>query len=329
MAVDIYNRFRIFKLRKLKSFLISKDVLSFFVFFLLSALFWFVNALDKNREITFNVPLQLKNLPEEIAITNNLPEFITVNVRDVGHKLFTYSDKKLKPLSISMSNYRFVQQGKIQIDAATLNRYLQSYLLPSTSILSIRPDSLLIAYERLHEKKIPVKILAQFETKPQFMVAGEVLINPAFITVYGPKNIIDSLRWIETESVSLNNLNDTTFLNLKLKPIPFVKPETSSVKVVVPICLFTEKSIELPVEAVNFPSKVKIKSFPAFVKVTVNVAISDFKKFKSSDIQVYIDYNDIKNTKNSKYILKIKNKNQNLNNIRLSPSEVEFILEQT
>lgn len=328
MADDSYKLFEKIKLRKLKSFLLSKDVLSFLLFFLLAALFWFVNALDKNREISLRVPLQLKNIPEEITVTNSLPDFISIDIRDVGVNLFTYSDKKLKPLYISLTNYRFNKQGQIQIDASTLHRYLQSYLLPTTRILAFRPDTLLIEYEKLSEKKVPVKMKAFIDTKHQFMVAGDVILNPAFVSVYGPQQVLDTLRWIETELMELNNLSDTVVVSLKLKPVPFVRPEINTVKVVVPVAMFTEKTIELLVEAVNLPVYLKLKSFPAFVKATINIAISDFQQFKNTDIQVYIDYNEIKNSKSPKYNLKVKNNNPHINNIRLTPTEVEYILEQ-
>ncbi|NCU33642.1 MAG: hypothetical protein EOM23_12090, partial [Candidatus Moranbacteria bacterium] len=158
MADDNYNTLDKLKLRKLKSFLLSKDALSFLLFLLLSGLFWFVNALDKNREITIRVPLQIKNLSEQIAVTTDLPDFITVDISDIGINLFSYSNKKLKPLTISMSNYQFSQKGEIQLDAASINRFLQSYFLPSTRILAFSPDSIKIEYEKLAAKKVPVKL---------------------------------------------------------------------------------------------------------------------------------------------------------------------------
>jgi hypothetical protein len=328
MADDSYNLFEKIKLQKLKSFLISKDVLSFLLFFLLSAIFWFVNALDKNREITLRVPLQLINLPKEVTVTNNLPDFITVDVKDVGVNLFTYSDQKLKPLNISLTNFQYSKLGQIQIDAATINRYLQSYFLQTTQIISFSPDTLLIEYEKLFEKKVPIKIKANIETKHQFMIDGDIIINPAFVNVYGPEQILDTLRWIETEIVELNNLSDTVFLNLKIKPVPFIRPEINTVKVLIPVTMFTEKNIELPVQAVNLPNYLKIKSFPAFVRASINISITAFQRFKSNDIQVYIDYNEIKGSKSPKYNLKINNRNPHINNIRLTPSEVEYILEK-
>ena len=327
MADFSFNSIKKINLQKLKSFLLSKDALSFLLFFILSALFWFVNALDKDREITLRIPVQLKNLPEQIAVTSHVPDFISVDVRDVGLNLFSYSDKKIKPLFLSLANINFDAKGKVQIDAATLNVYLKSYLLPTTRILAYKPDTINIAYEKLAKKSVPVKIRAKIETEKQYMIAGKEILYPSTLMVFGPERVLDTLQWIETEYIELMNLNDTISVNLKIKPLPFVKPENKNVKLIVPVEMFTEKTVELPVDALNFPETLKLKTFPAFVKANLNISVTEFSKFKPQDIQVYVDYVDLKDLKSPKYKLKFSSDNPHIQNIRLNPSEVEFIIE--
>jgi hypothetical protein len=64
------------------------------------------------------------------------------------------------------------------------------------------------------------------------------------------------------------------------------------------------------------------------VNATYIVGLSQFNALSPSDIQVYLDYNDLKDLKTSKWKLNIKNNSPNISNIRISPQEVEFILEQ-
>ena len=60
-------------------------------------------------------------------------------------KLYEYANREL-------ANINFDAKGKVQIDAATLNVYLKSYLLPTTRILAYKPDTINIAYEKLAKK---------------------------------------------------------------------------------------------------------------------------------------------------------------------------------
>ena len=60
--------------QKLKSFFLSKDILSFLLFLVLSAGFWFVNALGKEKETTLSIPVRYVGIPVNVAITNSPPE---------------------------------------------------------------------------------------------------------------------------------------------------------------------------------------------------------------------------------------------------------------
>ena len=323
---SIKKIFRLLAL-KLKSFLHAKDVLSFLLFVALSAGFWFVNALDKNRDININIPIQYTDIPPEIAISNELPSQISVDIRDEGIHLFSYGKNRLKPLNIEL-NQIFRENGTITINAGQLNRQLQTYLLPSTKITGMKPDSILIKYEKLHVKKVPVELITKIKLEHQFMMSDKITIKPSYIDVYGPKDLLDSLNAILTETVELKNLKDTSVLTVKLKKQEFLKYNVNEVKVTFFVEMFTEKTAEIPVNNINFPLFLKVRTFPAVVKATFNIGISHYNTYKTDDFQVVIDYNEIKESKDSKYKLKINNNTSYINNIRLSPQEVEFILEE-
>ena len=320
---------RIFRLLalKLKSFFYTKDVLSFLLFVALSAGFWFVNALDKNRDINIKIPVQFTDIPAEIAITNQLPTQISVDIRDEGIHLFSYGNNKLKPLKIGL-NQIFRENGEITINSGQLNRLLQTYLLPSTKITAIKPDTILIKYEKLHVKKVPVELIAKIKLEHQYMMSNKITINPSYVDVYGPKRMLDSLKVILTETVDLKNLKDTSVLSVNLKKQEFLKYNINEVNVTFFVEMFTEKTAEIPVSNINFPLFLKVRTFPAVIKATFNIGISHYNTYKADDFQVVIDYNEIKELKDSKYKLKITNNTTYINNIRLSPQEVEFILEE-
>jgi hypothetical protein len=91
---------------------------------------------------------------------------------------------------------------------------------------------------------------------------------------------------------------------------------------------FTERKVQLPVSSINCPENLSIRTFPAYVVATYTVGLSHFNTLYPGDIQVYLDYNDLKSNKLSKQTLKIKNNTTFISNIRVSPQDVEFILEQ-
>ena len=321
---------RILKLyvQKLKSFFLSKDILSFLLFLIVSATFWFVNALGKERETTIEVPIRYIGIPQNVAITNTPPSVLNLSVRDQGTNLFAYSRGKITPITINLERV-FYQKGEILITADELsgrvNRYM--HMQPTSTVLQIKPDSILIQYEKLSVKTVPIKFNSKIELARQYILSNKILIEPSQVTVFGPKTVLDTLSFVATEFTELKNLKDTSVLNCKLKALKSARYSSDNVKVSVFVELFTEKKVQIPITSINCPQHLSIRTFPAVVNAVYTVGLSNFNTFASNDIQVYLDYKELKKNKLSKQKLIVKTNSPNISNLRIFPQEVEFILE--
>jgi len=209
-----------------------------------------------------------------------------------------------------------------------LSGRIRRYLKPTTSILDIQPDSILIQYEKLGVKSVPIKLISKIELANQYMLSNNIQLDPDIVTVFGPKRVLDTIKFVRTDLLELKNLNDTSYFRCKLKPIKSVRFSVKHTKVSVFIEPFTERKVQIPVTAVNCPEHMSIRTFPTFVNATYTVGLSQFYTLAPKDIEVYLDFNDLKLSKQSKQILKVKNNTTHISNIRISPLEVEFILEQ-
>lgn len=313
--------------QKLKSFFLSKDILSFLFFLVLSASFWFVHTLDKERDTGILIPVQYVGIPLNVEITNSPPSEILLNIRDKGLSLLDYSSNQVTPLTIDLSR-NFNAKGVILIGSDQLNSRIRRYLKSTTTVLEIHPDSISIQYEKLIKKVLPIKLNSKIELAPQYMFSDNIKLEPKEVTVFGTKEILDTLKSISTEFLESKNLNDTTNFRCKLTPIKLVHFSVKETNVKVFVEPFTERKVQIPIGILNCPENLSIRTFPAFVNVTYIVGLSQFNSLSPSDILVYLDYNDLKMSKQSKQILKIKNNTSHISNIRISPQEVEFILEQ-
>jgi hypothetical protein len=318
--------FLVRNLQKLKSFFFTKDILSFLFFLALASTFWFVHALGKERETHIVVPIRYVGIPINVSITNSPPSEITLNIKDQGLRLFDYSKSHITPLTIDLSRV-FYQKGEILITPDLLSGRIRRYLKPTTTILDIQPDSILIQYEKLGVKTVPIKLTSKIELANQYMLSN-IQLDPNTVTVFGPRRILDTIKFVRTNLLELKNLNDTCYFRCKLKPIKLVRFSVQHTKVSVFVEPFTERKVQIPVTAINCPEHMSIRTFPTFVNATYTVGLSQFYTLSPNDIEVYLDFNDLKLSKQSKQILKIKNNTTHISNIRISPSEVEFILEE-
>jgi len=316
-------------MQKLKSFFLSKDILSFLLFLVLSAAFWFINALGKERETIITIPVRYTGVPLNVAITNSPPEEIQLSIKDQGLKLFDYSRTHLSPLTIDLTRTYF-QKGDILITSDQLSGKISRYLhlMPSTTVMEVHPDSILIQYQKLSKKSLPIELVSNIELANQYILSDKIKVEPARVTVFGPQEMLDTLKSVRTELVKLADLSDTVYLRCKLKPAKLLRYSFPECKVSVFVEPFTERKVQMPIIAIGCPPNLSIRTFPAFVSVVYTVGLSHFNTLNPNDIQVYLDYNDLKSNKLSKQRLIINNNSSHISNIRISPEEVEFILEQ-
>lgn len=314
-------------LSKLKTSLNIKDVLSFLLFLLLSSAFWFVHTLDRERQNVLSVPIEYTGMPEEIEVTNKLPSKIKVTIRDEGVKLLQYSRRKLDPMNIDLKRVYF-SKGKIIITPDQLKSRISKYLLQSTAVLSIEPDSLVIVYRKLSSKDLPIKIGSTLQLAQQHMLSDSIRIEPSKIKVFGPKHVLDTMKAVYTESISQKNISDTMSIQQKLKRVKNVKFTFDDVNIGIFVEMFTENKVDLPITVINNPENLNIRTFPVSVTATYNIGLSNFKKVNVGDIKIVFDYKDVENAQKRKNKLRIINNSPYIYNLRINPEEVEYLLEK-
>ena len=73
------------QLKKTSSF---HDAVLFLIFVAISALFWFILALNDSAQDNFNVKIQITNVPDTVTFISDIPEKVHVSVRDKGTNLW-------------------------------------------------------------------------------------------------------------------------------------------------------------------------------------------------------------------------------------------------
>ncbi|NLO70378.1 MAG: YbbR-like domain-containing protein [Porphyromonadaceae bacterium] len=313
---------------KIEKRVFSKDALIFLVFLMLAGGFWFVQSLDKQRETSIRIPVDYMGIPEDIEIESKLPKHISIRIRDEGIALLQYNKRKTIPLALDMDRV-YYGKGEFVITADQLKNRLSRYVLPTTALLKIEPDSIHVAYHRLSNALLPIKVKSDISFASQYILSKELQVVPKTVRVFGPENVLDTMKAVYTEKVELRSLSDTTEVQVKLaKSKNGVKYAFNDVTVTALVEMFTESKKEIPVTIINEPDNFHLRIFPPTIQVSYNVGLSNFNNVKDNDIQLVFDYNEAKESKRRRYKLQVINNSQFISNLRISPDEVEFLLEE-
>ncbi len=314
-------------LLKLKSILFNKDVLSFAIFLIIAAMFWFINTLNKEREFTVTIPIEYVNFPADLVFKQELPIEVKVKASDVGSTLWKYVNHKVQPIRVHF-NENIYNTLSLNVSNTQLKTFIAEKLPPSTSIIFFSPSKIGSECERLYSKKVPVILNYDIDLKDQYMFCDSIDYFPRKIEIYGSENLLININEVYTKLLKVSNLSDSISKHIEIENIDEVSFSSSSVEVNLCAEMFTEKIINLPVQIINNPQNVKVLLFPQEVTATFNIGVKHFNSFNTHDIQVVFDYDDIAKDDGNKMKVKILNHVAYIDNVKVEPEEIDYLLEE-
>ena len=305
-------------------------VFAFFLF--VSAGFWLLQKLNDTFESVVHVPLELVSVPKSVIITTPLPSTLTVTIRDRGTNLFHYirSGRLRAPIHLDFSLY---DNGSLtgigHIPMSDIQHALQQQLLTSTRIQRISPDTLEFFYNRGVARRVPVKFQGKIETQDQTYLRY-VEFNPDSVTVYAPQAVRDTLRYAYIVPQERKDVGRTASYDVGFMPIRGVLYKPSTIKMTAQVDIYTERTIHVPIVGTNFPAGISLKTFPAEATITYRVGAQMADKIHASNFVLAVTYEELLRARNAhKYHLRLKSIPMGVSNVRITPREVDYLLEKT
>lgn len=313
------------KTRKFLSYLLDKNFLVFLFFLALSAAFWLFLALDDEYEREFAVSLKLKNVPQNVVITTDLPKAFHVVLKDRGTQLINYRYAGLPTINLDFRNYD-QQSGHVTFPMTEITKVLSQKLVGTTKIVSYKPDRLEYFYNHGFNTNLPVRLNNKIKAEPFYGISS-VRIKPDSVKVYAPQEILDTMMQVVTRPLILDNLSESTTANVELNPVKGAKFVPSSVKVQIAVDQMTEKTVAVPVRWVNFPASKTLRTFPAKVNIIFQISMGMYRKITADDFVLVVNYEDLLNQTDGKVHLALKTVPSGISHVRIVPNTVDFLIE--
>jgi hypothetical protein len=96
----------------------------------------------------------------------------------------------------------------------------------------------------------------------QYMQNGDIAVEPDSIVVSGPAELLDPLTAINTQTVMLTGLTDSTEVIAELHETEGLTYSQDRVRLIIPVDRFTEVNSSLPVTVINVPGGETLVPFP-------------------------------------------------------------------
>ncbi|MDE5887899.1 MAG: hypothetical protein K2H46_09985 [Muribaculaceae bacterium] len=309
------------KMRESSSF---HNVMVFMVFVVISASFWFILALNDSVQDSFNVKVQITNVPDSITFISDIPEKIHVSVRDKGTNLWRNGYMRQPVVHINFREYG--ENGHLLFSKNDLSSALKNVFGANAQIASVSIDSISLVYTDHKGRRVPVQVQSKVTAALGFTRVGEIKISPSNVLVYGDKGIIDTIHKVETDMIRLDNLSETTTREVNIKRLKGIRIIPSKVKVEIPIEPLVKKVALITLTPVNVPEGESLLLFPSKVPVEYYVAMSRLDDDDDPDIHLDVDFNGIAESHNGKLKIEVKKYPDRFLNLSLQSDSVEYTI---
>jgi hypothetical protein len=279
-------------------------------------------------EFELSVPVHYINLPQELALSGELPQSVEISLQDKGISWFGYSTRgESWSIDIDLKNIS-PEKSVYSVETQTLQKLIQEQLLPTSTVRSFSPEKIEITYSSLEKKELPVAIAGILSPAIGYTFSESIRIEPAVVEVFGDKMRLDSLSVINTVSIHKDNITKEldVFVDLSVPPGLRLSPE--KVKLTANVEEYTEKKLAFPIVCYNLPANRIVRFFPSSVELSVYVGLSKYKEISEQNFDISVDYNDLIKNDATSYTLRLIRKPKWLVDYRIVPETVEFLVEE-
>lgn len=207
------------------------------------------------------------------------------------------------------------------------NRILIEELLGNSyKILSIKPQTISIPYEKLASKSVPIAFKKRVKYASGFDINGNFKLGIDSVKAVGALSDLKKIDSIATDTLQLadvkEDINEVLELNLSAYKEVDIFPKT--VKVTAKINRFTEGKVEVPISVINQPSGITINYFPKTVTVTYYVTLEDYKTIDPSNFIVECDFAKVK--ENQTFLIpEVTKQPKSVKRVNIKQKRIDFI----
>jgi len=190
-------------------------------------------------------------------------------------------------------------------------------------------DTLFFNCLELISKKVPVQSDVRLDLAHNYLLEGDLKIDPPAITITGPKAEIDSISVVRLEKLKRTEIvaDFSEKVNLfRSSDLQYTSYSPNRVEIQGKVSKFSEKILNVAVEVINLPEGKQVRTFPDEVSILCKAKIEMLKDISSADFKVIADYSNLKGNRLNSMDLTLAKEPKGIFSATLMETKVEFIL---
>ena len=259
----------------------------FFLFILLSFIFWFSTKLSNTYQIEQSFSIHWNNIPKGIVLNHDSSE-LGLSITASGIEILWYRLFKNKINLVINKNIFIGKEAHVSIDNERFN--IQQQLFDNTILNQITTPVIKIAYARLGVRKVKITSEPILKFRAGYLSDSPLTISPDSLLVRGSQDVLDTLTIVKTVSFIMENVFESFQKVIALENLTNLQFDIQEVNINQEVSRYSEKQFILPIEIINIPKSVKVKLFPPTGTLKATMPLTLLNGFNARDFMLVVDY---------------------------------------
>ena len=263
---------------------------------LLACFLWFHAVTEHTYTREVNIRLIVENPPLEntpsnrsVIIANKVPERILVQVKGHGKDVLLVKEEdfvlrlRTEGEVNSRRTYRF-QLDQIEKRDAELDVQVEEIIAPS---------ELEVYFDLRVERNLPIVHNIDVQVAPAHVLVGPLSVEPSHVSVVGPRSIVDTIEYVTTDTLRLDNVSDDVDQEVPLSTVAdnLWTLGQPSVRVRADVQILADNDMAgVPVK-IRDAGGLRLRADPEFVMVKVRGGVDVVSNLNpQEDLNLYVNY---------------------------------------
>lgn len=268
----------------------KRSVLTFLVFLAISTALWFLIKLSENYTTQTTFKLQFVEVPTDKWISSDDQSVKMSLMIDGFHTLrckMIREPNRFVTIPLDEVPYRFESGNTYSFSSQYVAEKVAERLGINASDITMNDAKIYFSMDALKMKVVPVVLRSDIKTQRQYDLYGIPVLDPSSVTIYGPQEVIDSIKAVKTELLAKTNVSQSFSETLQLDLLDGqIRSNIKEVKANVQVERFTEMDVEVPI---HVTSNQRVRFFPETMSVKCLVAIRDYASITPESFTVTVD----------------------------------------
>ncbi len=304
----------------------KSKILTFLIFLLISTALWFLIKLTKDysTQTVFNITYTEVPVNKWVSTPNQQVKcsFVADGFVTLRHNLVR-KHKRVVEIPLNEVSYHLEGGVTYSYSSQYVAEHIAEWIGIPASNITMNEAKQFFNMEDLQSKEVAVLVPLDVKTQRQYNVYGAPQVNPATVTVFGPKNLLDTMTAVYTEPIHAVNVNENISRTLKIDYYDgAVRAEQEMAEVLVEVEQYTEIDIEVPVKVTD---SLTLRFFPESMKVKCMVPIKDYASITGASFLVLADTAQLHQRK-PLLDIKLDQVPENVHVVKTEPKQVEYLI---